>query len=567
MDLITNTLVAIGAWLGEVIVRIVTAVLIDTATAAVNNPSATAMVSVAVATTLAMQGLRLKRLGLLAGAGALLPLAIITITWREFGRVRRSVLLGVIAGFPVACAWTAATRPGPARWNASWAIIAWTLVVFWPGDVLPPRRGGLLYRRIGGGTIRQWWLHEAARETIESSMRRTIDPRVQVSKVRPAGDGRWDARVLVPEKMSPEIIDQRAQDHTIGSTLTRVAHEKGFSERVQDVVVRETPSEGVGVQTVSVLTGNVDPLAAVSHWQLPAEQPHPLAPIEIGRYATGEPVLVPVPGAGGSHILAGGESGSGKTTLEDAFIGQLALRPDIAIVASDPKWVGMAKWNDRLTTVALGRTTATPLLLSLVDLMEQRKELLAGTGGEDWDLRLGPWVVAVFDEAGVLGLGREGPNATALHEIISQGRALGVGVLMAMHRPSTGKLMGDLRDLFPVRIGLAMGSQDASQMIFGAEGAPPAHKISESEKGYGYIRIHRQTHRFRVHLGPQDVTAKQLAERTAHLRVAGGEFAGWPHRIADPARHKEKSAWEEFTEARAKAQHARPRTARVKVDD
>lgn len=562
MDRIVDLVAGILAGLAGLVLQVFAAVLVDTTRRAIDNPTVTGAVTVALAAALFGQAMRLRRLGLLAGITVALPLAVLAITWKENGRLRRSVWLGCIVGFPVACALVAGNRTGNARWNALVLIVGWTIAVFAPGDIIwTGQPGGLLWQRIGNGTLRQWWRQETARETIESSLRRTIDPRVQVSRVRPAGEGRWDARVLVPEKLSPDIVEDKAGDHTIGSTVTRVAIEKGFAERVQDVVVRPDRAEGQGVQLISVMTGDHDPLAGTTQWTIPSTMQATLDPINVGRYATGEPVLIGVPGVGGGHVLLGGESGSGKTTVEDAFIGQLAMRDNVAILASDPKWVGMTKWEPRLTTLALDDQTATPLLLAASDLMAQRKIRLAAERREDWDLRLGPWIVVVFDEAGVLGLGDSGVNATAMFELLSQGRALGIGVLLAMHRPSTGKLKGDLRDLFPIRIGLAMGSQDGCQMIFG-EGAPPAHKISEHEKGVGYVRIARQTHRFRSHLCPVD--PREIAEATAHLRVdTVGEFAGWPHRKTNPPRHNDQTPWQAFDAPPPKSQ----RRGRVVIDD
>lgn len=525
----------------DIVAQVLAAVVLRSVQRAWENPSVGASITALFAVSLVWHAMHLKRVGLIASFSVG---AIVGATWRECGRLRRTIWLGLIGGFPIACVMVAIDRPtGNTRWNACAVVLGWVIAVFFPQDLFwRGQPGGLLWQKTGGRSVREWLRHSAARDAIESSVRRTIDPRTQVSGVHEVSKGRWDARVLVTEKDSPGDVEDRINDQTLGSTLTRVAPEKGFSETVQDVVVQSVPGEGVGVQRVSVMTGDEDPLRPVSYWPMPTGvQPGTFDKLVVGRYVNGDPVLINVPGKGGGHLLIAGESGSGKTTLEDAIIGQLAMRPNMAIVASDPKYVGLVKWLPRLTTLTQGESTAVPLLESLVDLLQDRAEMMAGKLEDDWDLRNGPWITVVFDEAGVLGLGRlTTPSAQALYRLLSMGRAIGIGVVLAMHRPSTAKLAGDLRDLFPVCIGLAMGSRDGAVMTFGPDDTPPAWDISEEDKGYGYAKVGRRSRKMRVHLSP--VVPVELAQATAGLRIpaGAGEFEHWPHRIADPRRERKQ---------------------------
>lgn len=197
----------------------------------------------------------------------------------------------------------------------------------------------------------------------------------------------------------------------------------------------------------------------------------------------------------GSHILLGGETGAGKSSWQQSVIA--ALMPAVAhgaavLVGIDPKGVELAIGRGVFTHYASEPDSIAALLETMVELMSQRKQRMAGKTRLIRPTSADPIYVIMIDE--VAPLTKLDPDAkrrvrvvAAMNLLLTQGRALGFSLVGAVQDPR--KETVDNRDLFNIRVALKMpaGSVDVVLGPKCREEGANAHQLTAEWKGAGYL--------------------------------------------------------------------------------
>lgn len=245
-------------------------------------------------------------------------------------------------------------------------------------------------------------------------------------------------------------------------------------------------------------------LAALPARTAPLPDPtrrHPLHALPIARREDGTPYLWP---AIDNHTLVIGFTGSGKGSVIWAIVRELlpyVHDGTVQLWGVDPKrgmelGIGrelftrlVAKTDDRERDITL-------LLEELAAFMGKRGDRLYDQYERKFTPTVEePFVLLIFDEALMLGLfSREWKERAedAFAEIVSQGRAAGVGMLMLAQIAQKTVLLGPMRDLIPTRICLRVPTLAQVRMTMGddaVERGALAHQIPNDRRhqGVGYV--------------------------------------------------------------------------------
>ncbi len=276
------------------------------------------------------------------------------------------------------------------------------------------------------------------------------------------------------------------------------------------------------------------------------------ADIRIGQDANKQQVTIPLPGMGGRHLLIGGATGAGKSECLNGIFSELAPRPHLAIVGCDPKRVELSQWVDRASLIAKGRTVCNEALRLTVKEMSRRYHFMDEQGlqnlpigdpacvcpksGEPW-----PYILSVYDELADLSRhdGTQKGRAAAsrrmalLEEMITMGRAAGMGLILCTQRPSAGAVPLEIRDNCRVRLAFGCESWQQADMILGDRPAGVApHELDESMPGLGWLKRDRKYTMLRTYQ-VRPGGARHVAEQYATLRI-NMDHLGWPGLLVDP---------------------------------
>jgi S-DNA-T family DNA segregation ATPase FtsK/SpoIIIE len=268
--------------------------------------------------------------------------------------------------------------------------------------------------------------------------------------------GRYCDRVTV--RM---VVGQQPADW--GRRLDALAH--AFGARTCQVrELRRRPGY------VQLVVGRRDPLAEVVP-ALPAAEVVDLGAVPIGRREDGQPWTVRLMG---SHTLVAGTTGAGKGSVLQSIIRGLAPAICAGLVklwALDPKG-GMELAAGRPLYDRFAHRSAAEfatVLEEAVAVMDDRAVRLMGITREHTPTVAEPLIVVLVDELAALTAyaARDERNRinTALAQLISRGRAVGVVIVAALQDPR--KEIIPFRNLIPTRIALSLVEPDETDLVLG----------------------------------------------------------------------------------------------------
>lgn len=296
-----------------------------------------------------------------------------------------------------------------------------------------------------------------------------------------------------------------------------------------DVRPRAVPGRPHLVELLCLVS---DPLAAPVPLPPPAEVPD-LTAVPVGRTEDGRELTLPLLG---SHLLVGGETGAGKGSVLWSLI--LGVAPAVAagyvrLWVIDPKG-GMelaagAPLFDRFAH--RGVEEYAELLEEAVRGLRARAARLRGVTRKLEPSTDEPLILVVVDELASLTAYVSDPElrrriANALSLILSQGRAVGVG-LVAATQDARKEVVG-MRDLFPTRVALRTAEPGQADLLLGAgarnRGAR-TEAIPDSSPGVAFVAEEDSPEPVRVRFGyADDDTTAGLAD--AYARPSSGGLAG-----------------------------------------
>ncbi len=295
----------------------------------------------------------------------------------------------------------------------------------------------------------------------------------------------------------------------------------------------------------------------------------------VGIRVSGAPLALPAPSGDPLHILMGGQTGAGKSVMQRGFAGEVAARPDVAMVCLDPKRTALGLWSPRATVVAKTIDACTSTLVQLWREVHRRLDIMDAAGVDEWHPDLGgPFIVALIDEltevvapdgdkvAHLLAEAEDllpgspefRAHAKALREALSaatqgqkaQGvfltslaricRSSGIQIVAATQYPESSVLDPQFRSNMTCRVMLRVASDEMVKVILGAgqTGDVTPDSISVEERGSCWVGgIESRPFRGRSYW--VDTTdAKHRAADLAHLRWSpDAVFVGQPDRTPD----------------------------------
>lgn len=228
-----------------------------------------------------------------------------------------------------------------------------------------------------------------------------------------------------------------------------------------------------------------------------------LRSVPVARDAYGRPWRAPVLGA---HWLVIGATGSGKGSVIWSAVQQLAsgVRDGtVQLWGVDPKGgveLGFAEqmfhrvvFNGADPTV--WEADLASLLNDAREAMDTRLERMRGTSRLHEPTRSEPLIVVIVDEFLTLTLGIADRAVRQSIErdltmLLSKGRAAGVAVIACAQLAQKDALSANLRDLFPLRVGLRMTDPVQVDMTLGADArksGASCHTIPDSHPGVAYV--------------------------------------------------------------------------------
>lgn len=264
--------------------------------------------------------------------------------------------------------------------------------------------------------------------------------------------------------------------------------------------------------------------------------------LDIGRYETGQRIILPVPGVEGSHWVVAGSTHSGKTETCRLALAQMTVKfgKRVAFLVIDPHLVGFMDFLPRASTIVYGYQKA-PEGLELAEVeMHRRLRLMHQHRIRFWTPEvadaLGPWLVILVDEVAAITLAPKPKDgkATAEERLISlaqQSRKTGMGLMLAAQSPKVKVLNGFILEQCPIRwCGRTRRAEQTEAVLETRD--YPCH-LQDHPKGLplhlpGTAYIDNGLH---VRRGRSDgIKADVFAHIAADYAADRFDF-GWPHEI------------------------------------
>lgn len=287
--------------------------------------------------------------------------------------------------------------------------------------------------------------------------------------------------------------------------ITSCSQDLAIALKVEDVVVRRLPGEGV----IGVSVPNQSRTLVL--WRDTLAQPDPsyAIPLNFGVDSQGRPYrddLAKCP-----HLLVAGSTGGGKSVLMNSIIASLMYwrTPEqVRLILSDTKQVEFTHFEGapHLLKPVAGSMYATWEVMDwLIDEMELRLKMIGRAGYQNIqqynaDLQhcsLSYYVLIIDELADVMGGDKRGEHKIAqskLGKIVQKSRAAGVHVIAATQRSSVDIISGTVKNNFPARLSFKLGSDADSRTVFSESGAD--HLLSQGDMLYkgpttpGLKRLH-----------------------------------------------------------------------------
>lgn len=270
--------------------------------------------------------------------------------------------------------------------------------------------------------------------------------------------------------------------------------------------------------------------------------------VDIGRYETGDRIILPVPGWEGAHWVVAGSTHSGKTETMRLAIAQMAVKfgKQIAFAIADPHMVGFMDFVPRVSTIAYGFKRALDLLELVEDEMNRRLSVMHQRRIRFWTPEvadvLGPYLVLLVDEVAAITLAPKPPRAkpgeaqepSAEERLISlaqQVRKTGGGLILAAQSPKVKVLNGFILEQCPIRwCGRTRRAEQTEAVLETRD--YPCH-LQAHPKGLplglpGAAYIDNGLH---VRRGRSDGIRSEVFTHVANDYAADRFDFGWPHEI------------------------------------
>lgn len=270
--------------------------------------------------------------------------------------------------------------------------------------------------------------------------------------------------------------------------------------------------------------------------------------VNVGRYETGRPIVLPVPGWGGGHWVLGASSGGGKTMLVQQAIAKITVKFGryVAFAVADPAWVHFGKFLPRLSTLAYGTEQALDLLVLAEAEMHRRLVAMYRHGIEKWspDVRdkIGPYLILIVDELAAVTLApkpptpkrgekREPSAEDRLIALAQQMRKTGGGLVLATQSPKVQVVSNLVLEQCPIRVcGKTKGPEQTKAILDTLD--YPCHKADHPKgiplhlPGVSYVDDGRHIRRGRC-----DGIRPEVFEAIGRDYAADRHDFGWPHEI------------------------------------
>ena len=206
-------------------------------------------------------------------------------------------------------------------------------------------------------------------------------------------------------------------------------------------------------------------------------------PIMLGRDVSGHPIigdLTQMP-----HLLIAGASGSGKSVCVNAILASLLYRhtpADLRLILIDPKMVEMQHYKNlpHLLAPVVTESKKVPLALGwVIREMEKRFQIFAQAGvrnipafnSQTQQSTKLPFIVVIVDELAGLMVTVGKDVEMAIARLTALGRAAGIHIVVATHRPSVNVVTGVIKANIPARIAFQVASMQDSRVILDSPGA------------------------------------------------------------------------------------------------
>lgn len=239
--------------------------------------------------------------------------------------------------------------------------------------------------------------------------------------------------------------------------------------------------------------------------------------VSFGNDGNGDPVKVDLSSPEACHCIFCGTTGSGKSVQVVSIISQLMLKntpQQVQFVGIDPKMTEFAKYKDSpywAVNPILDTNEASMLSRFALMVSETRSSMFAKIGVRNLSsynkwitnhkeeaerLKFGflPHLFLVTDEFASLMTQNRQENEDTFNRIAAECRAQGVHALLATQRPSVDVITGVMKNNFPAKCGLSMGSAvDSSTLMEVEENDINPHQL----KGQGDNILKTQSSRRR----------------------------------------------------------------------
>lgn len=224
----------------------------------------------------------------------------------------------------------------------------------------------------------------------------------------------------------------------------------------------------------------------------------------IGKTISGKPYIADL--AKMPHLLVAGSTGSGKSVCLNTIIASVLFKAkpsEVQLVLIDPKRLELSTyaklWRHHLNyvdgqkeKVATNPKSASAILKSLEQEMEDRYELLAGAGVrniQEYNERIKAgtlktfeeeeprkplsYLVLIVDELADLMLTASATKDVEepIARLTQMSRAVGIHLVLATQRPSVDVITGVIKANFPARIAFQVASKVDSRTILDMNGA------------------------------------------------------------------------------------------------
>jgi hypothetical protein len=258
------------------------------------------------------------------------------------------------------------------------------------------------------------------------------------------------------------------------------------------------------------------------------------APIPVGVDEDGNVITISL---FESHLLLAGRTRSGKSVATALVLAWAALDPRVELHLHDGKSIDLALWAGPATKFVpadLGRTVDG--LRRVEDEMMSRLAAVSGRARKiDADT---PLIVLVIEELPWY-LSREdrglvGQFEGLLTNLIQQGAAAGIVVVLTAQKPSSEVLSTVLRDNLSTKWGFRAETTHASDVALGQGAAAAGYdssQITAAQRGVGFLRTDAEPRLVKAFFMDDD-EIQAIAARAAALR---GATAGGPERRAGGA--------------------------------